>query len=401
MSPDEPQDPALEPRPAVPRAAPLEHELAPPPVRRWRGPVGWVLNDAGLKALALILAVMMWQLVRGQVEMTDTVENVTVEVRDLPIDLRIVGGNQRLVSLTLSGPAGDVRRVKAELVRTQSPIVFRLEDVTGAHGETGSVTNPKKFAYPVEGAAEVVSQINPPLRFEWYRVRDVEVRVGDPELAPIPGRSDVELLSGSIRIEEPRTVRVTGPIEVVEPLAAPGAVLPLDPVDASRWVEQDLDPTTAFSWESGFDRWRGKDELKLDDLLTIEPARVKGTLRLRFVKTEPVENALVLLFPPGTGREDYAGWDWEISATGGAYDAARRTLRLGFSAEARVIEELKAKPGQWAFAATLPPPPKEGEKVPTNERVAVVFLWLRPEPAPAARLDGGPNVFITLKRKPG
>ena len=398
MTPDEVIDPPPEPRPAVPRAPAVEQELAPPPRRRWHGPVGLVLNDAGLKLLALVLAIMMWQLVRGRVETTDTVENVAVEVRDLPPYLRIMGGNRRLVSLTLAGPAGEVRRVKADLVGTTSPLVYRLEDVDAGdnQGTTGSITNPLKFAYPVEGASELVTQINPPLRFEWYRVKEVEVGVRDPELAPIQGRSDVEIQPRSIAFEGSNRVRVTGPVEIVEPLEAEGAMLTPDPVDVSGFLK-DPDSTTQYPWSSSFDRWRGKDELKLDDLTTIEPAKVSGRLRLQFVKTEPFENVLVTLPAFGATDADYADWDVEITGGAGAYNPLTRTLRLSFSADERLAKELRTKLASWAFGARLPAPPKEGEKVPTGERLPVFLLWPNPEPAPPVRLDG--IVYVTFKKK--
>jgi hypothetical protein len=401
MSPDEVIDPPPEPRPAVPRAPTVETELAPPPRRRWHGPVGVLLNDAGLKLLALVLAVMMWQLVRGRVETTDTVEGVVVEVRDLPPDLRLLGGNQRKVSLTLSGAAGDVRRVKADFNSTTSPIVLRLEDVDPdlAEGNTGSITNPLKFAYPVEGASDLVTQINPALRFQWFRVKDVEVTVGEPTLAPIPGRSDVELVPASVQFEGARRVRVTGPIEAVASLAAEGAVLDPDPVDASQWVEKGGgDSISPWPWESGFNRWRGAEELKGEDLLTIEPPLVKGRMRLRFVKTEPVENFLEVLNAPGTTAEDYAPWEIVITAGAGAYNADARTLRAGFLAEERVIRDLRDRKTSWSFGVRLPPPPRDGEKVPENERLQVFFLWLSGTATPAARLDD-PNVLVTFKKK--
>lgn len=349
--------------------------------------------------LALVLAVMMWQLVRGQIETTESVSGVVVEVRDLPADVRLVGGNRRVVSLTLRGPTSDVRRVKAEFVRTPSPAVFRLEAAEGDRGETGSVVSPTKLSYAVEGAAEVVTAFHPPLRFEWFRVIEAEVRVADPRLLPVPGRDDVELLPGSVKMEEGRTVRVRGPIAVVQGLMSQGATIEPDPVDMSPVIRQDLDPSIAFPWVSGFEQWRGQDEMKSPDLLTIQPEKAKGTLRLAFQRSEPLENTLLVLFPPGTRRADYDGWDWEITATGGAYDALGRKLRVGFSAETKVVADLRAKPSQWAFGAMLPAPPKAGETPPANERVPVSFLWLLQDPAPAVRMEGSPSVLVTLKPK--
>src|SRR5262245_48346073 len=87
------------------------------PFPRKKGPLGWLVNDLGLKILALLLSFMLWHVVRGRIDSTDA---ATVEVALIPPgpDIRVRGGVHRgTVKLTLQGTRAEVDRVKSEFAK--------------------------------------------------------------------------------------------------------------------------------------------------------------------------------------------------------------------------------------------------------------------------------------------
>lgn len=378
--------------------------LAPPPLKgssdpppRWSGPLGWILNDLPLKVLALLLAIMMWTLVRGKIDTSLEEKDVAVELVDVPDTIRIERVKEKKVNLMLFGTTADVERVHSDLVRTGRRITLRLSEFIGDSGTTQPIADPRKFAYPFEGGSEVVQRIMSPVQFTWHRVQEVVVDVTFAPSDLLTGRPEIQLLPRSVKLDPPK-VRVKGPVSVIRQLAESG-VLPLDPIDATRWLAEDPDFTVPMPFESSFSEWRGNEALKDPDLLTIDPPAVHGTLRMKQIQSEAIENSLRVLLPPGVDRAAFADWDWEIAGTGGEYDRTRRTIKLGIKGDQTLVEELKAKPGDWCFVIQLPPPPADGDPPPTDVKTPVLFQWLTPSAPSMVRLESGPTVFVSLKKK--
>ena len=125
---------------------------------------------------------------------------------------------------------------------------------------------------------------------------------------------------------------------------------------------------------------------------------MRGKLRLQITSSEVLENALQVLYPPGTDADSYKGLTWEISGTGAEYDRTTGHVRLGVRGPRRAVDDMKAKPSDWCFALELPPPPADAEPPKANQS-APIFLWWKQDAPAGVRLDVRPTVFVSLKRR--
>ena len=371
-------------------------EGAPPPGPDGRSParrlVAWVTGNLGLKALALILALMMWQLVREKIEKEETIPSVTVRVVDLPAGIRIQGAGAFQVTLTLKGTTAEVARARVNYERDRPEITVKLPPLDERLTEgVAHVTDRESFGFPFLGS-EVVQPLKTPLDVAWYRVRTVTVPVTPRFRMPFD-RPELQL-PASRPTAEPPTVAVTGPERVVGDLKE----LPTDEIDVAEWLKDKPDfATTPLTWAKGFDGWRMRDDLRDRSLVTIEPEQVKGKVKLRLMAAREISLPLLTTSPPGLDLSAYA--DWEVVIEGSNdYDAATRSLRVSLSGDTQAIEELLLKPEGWGVLVVLPPPPRAGAEPPTSLKVTVDLLARRDSQA-LLRLQGAPSVFVSLKPK--
>lgn len=386
------ENPAGSP-PRTPAASPAHAPAPPGTVRHWFESL--VLHDWALKALALLLAVLAWYLVREDLRTKVTV-SVSVEVSEVPEDVVLVGPVERRVDVTLSGTRAEVDRARANLeakgeIKARMPIPPGDKD----SGNAPDLYLAKDFTFPFD-RTDLVTDVSPPVSITWYRVSQVAVALEPPTVAAPPGGS-VEAVPGSLTLETSR-VRVRGPKKVVESLTS----LTPDPVDASAWLATNPDLSTLFSWTSGFDGWRGDDPLKGRRVLSIDPEPVRGKVKFRPVAVvKEIEHALQVLLPPGA-PEAMAGFDVVLDG-GPEYDAARRKIRLPLRGDQRALADLEASPAAWTFVVSLPAAPGPGETV-ENVPVPVRLLVSGGNGARAVgsgvSLDGSPTIRVTLRKKP-
>ncbi len=375
-------------------------EILPPPGTAapgggspWRRVLAWVGGNLGLKVLALILALMMWQLVREKIEKEETIPSVTVRVADLPQGVRIPGSGAFQVTLVLKGTQAEVARARVNYEKDRPEITVKLPPLDPRLTEgVAHITDRESFGFPFLGS-EVVQPLKTPLDIPWYRVRTVTVPV-TPRFRLPYDRPELQLPQ-SPPPTEPATVAVTGPERVVADLKE----LPTDEIDVAEWLKGKPEiATTPLTWTKGFDGWRRRDELRDRSLVTLEPEMVKGKAKLRLLAARELSLPLLITSPPGLDLSAYA--DWEVVIEGSNdYDPATRSLRVSLNGDSQAIEELALKPEGWGLLVVLPPPPRTGAEPPTSLKVPVDLLARRDSQA-VLRLQGAPSVFVSLKPKP-
>jgi hypothetical protein len=385
---------------ALPRAAepPTESLRRPvPPGTAWKRALAAVfVSDLPLKGLALLLAIIAWQLVREQVTTPITVTGISVEVTDVPPDVAVIDPVGRQVRIALLGTRAEVERARA-LLEAEPRIKVSLPDLPKGvdAGTTAPIKHPSDFAYPFE-RADLVNGVDA-VTIEWVRLAERTVSVVAPEVALKPG-TPLEPAPGWPTLDTTR-VKIRGPKSVVEGLTS---VQP-DPIDASAWLALNPDLASLYSWTSGFETWRGTSPLREERVLTIDPETVKGRLKLRPVAApRAVEHALRLVLPAGA-PDALAPWDVVVEG-GPEYDRSTRRIRLTLKGEKKALDELEANPNDWSYVAEVPPPSDVGDPV-ENVRVPVrLLVGTMPATGKALGagvvLDGNPVVLVSLRRKP-
>jgi hypothetical protein len=384
------------PRAAEAPATPVDRAAPRSPAWK-RALVAVFVSDLPLKGLALLLAVLAWQLVREQVTTTIVVTGIAVEVTDVPPDVAVIDPTGRQVKVSLHGTRAEVERARG-LLEDEPRIKVTLPALPEGvdSGTTAPIKHPSDFAYPFE-RADLVNGVDPVVVIEWVRLAERTVPVVAPEVALKPG-TPLEPAPGWPTLDTTR-VKVRGPKSVVEGLTS---VQP-DAVDASAWLALNPDLASLYSWTSGFETWRGTSPLRDERVLAIEPATVKGRLKLRPVAApRPVEHVLRLVLPPGP-PDALAPWDVVVEG-GPEYDRSTRRIRLTLKGEKKALDELEANPGDWSYVVEVPEPSDAGEPV-ENVRVPVrLLLGTLPSTGKALGagvvLDGNPSVLVSLRRRP-
>jgi hypothetical protein len=354
------------------------------------------VHDLPLKGLALVLAVLAWQLVREQVITPIVVSDISVEVTEIPPDVAVIEATGRRVRISLRGTRAEVERARA-LLESEPRIKVSLPELPKGvdSGTTAPIKHPSDFVYPFE-RADLVTGVDDPVVIEWVRLAERTVPVLAPEVSLKPG-TPLEPAPGWPTLDTTK-VKVRGPKSVVEGLSS---VQP-DPIDPSAWLAQNPDLASLYSWTSGFETWRGTSPLRTERVLTIDPATVKGRLKLRPVAApRAVEHALRLVLPPGAA-DALAAWDVVVEG-GPEYDRSTRRIRLTLKGEKKALDEIEASPDDWSYVVEVPPPSDSGDPV---EKVSVPVRLLLGTHAATGKalgagvvLDGTPMVQITLRRK--
>jgi hypothetical protein len=361
---------------------------------RVSGPLGWLVNDVGLKVLALLLAFMLWHLVRGRIESTETAKFRVMLVPPEP-HIRVVGGcDQGAFEVTLHGTRAEVDRVKSEFASLNVPVECPFSVDRSDGGRIGPITDPHRLDFPIDGAAAVISQM-PAIEAHWVRVETRMIPFNRPEVVAA-GRSDIVTDEPKFPDLAERVVEVEAPTSMFRGDAALDSLQP-DPIDLRAWLADNVgvDFTTPVPFELSFDRWRAAAPGRGLDVVTIKPAQIKGKVRVYQRPAATLESGVRVLLA-GSDIDRYSRIDVEIKSS--EYDTASKRLKLDVRGDPKTVEALRAQPNDWSFAIALPPP-GPGDSPVLNVK-APVFLWFRPDVAPPSiKLFGEPFVFVTLRKR--
>lgn len=355
-----------------------------------------LVSDLPIKALAILVAVLLWSSVRGRI-LVETTVRVPVEfVAPERAPVRIAGGPRRgQVELTLQGTRAEVERAKNELNATAEPARFRFTVPEGAlTGRIGPVVAPSQLQFPVDGVASLVTKLGAELEGTWYRVVEKTLRVVPPrvDVAPdVPAWVEVE--AAEIHAAD-REIVVIGPEAHLLGPASPTEIR-ADPVDISNYLRSDPDQQTPYGFTVGFVQWRSANPLRSGDLLEIRPETVRGKVPLRPRAAREIEGRLATVRLP-----EHDGWEVTIRPSK-MYDPVTGLARVELRGDPKALEMLKdpARRADWAYAIPLPPPPSAGDEDPERSFEAEAFLWFKPGLSPAVRLAKSVSFFVSLKKR--
>jgi YbbR domain-containing protein len=162
----------------------------------------WPFQHLGLKALALVLALLLWLVVSGE-EVVERGLRVPLELQQFPAGLELRGEWPTFVDVRLRGPSTSLGRMAA------GDIVAVLDLKSAKVGPRLFQLTPDQVRTPF--GVEVV-QVNPSsvaLTFEKSKARWVPIR------PPIDGEPAPGFVVGKIDVN-PATVEVVGPETVVD-----------------------------------------------------------------------------------------------------------------------------------------------------------------------------------------
>ena len=198
---------------------------------------GWTLrlvfHNFGWKLLALAIAVVMWDLVASEPELSEFA-TVRLEYRDLPDDLEISSEPVGSVSLELRGPSGELRGAGDGI---RPAVVLEMSDVQPGERTFTIGEGNVKLARGVHLVRSIPSQVR--FLFERRMVRFVPVVVRTARQA----ESGYMVASQSVA---PDRLEIAGPSSHVARIAA--AVT--DPVDLSSVVGRSEFRVNAFVEDS-------------------------------------------------------------------------------------------------------------------------------------------------------
>lgn len=357
---------ASTPPPTPPPAAPARE------VPRPRGRPWW-LREAGALALSLLLAVLLWSLMRDRITVDDTTSFTVVPIH--PPGARAFVFTYE-VTLPLRGPRSEVEAAKQQVNELRGAVPLRV-------GELG------------DGDVR-------PLRngVDTYALPFPERLLPDPLRPPLPSGEVVRLETrNGVRVLAPRLdnlpegllaeVELSRPLlSVVAPVGALDGELQPDPVDVARLLAAQGGSLTApLRVRLTFDGWRGtldgsalaaitrrrREAVLLDDLEAVVRLRLREQrLVTNTVETWVKRGARVIDLNPGdatgfTGRLEEGS---EGAPVEGTYAGMVRGT-------AEALESLERHPDRWRWVLSvrdedLPGPDEDGATV-TGRLQLVVF----------------------------
>jgi hypothetical protein len=344
-----------------------------------------VTSDLPLKALALVLAVMAWLVVREKIVADETVQDVPVRIVVPDTHVVVAPHEVPLVKLRLRGTWNRVARATRALNEGQE-VVLRLADLAQRSEKFGTriVSAPADFTFPFDNP-EIVQSVSG-ITVYWNQLEHRQIPVGKPSVRL---GSHADRVAYTVSLDD-TAVRLVGPASLFTPEIP--SITP-DTVDASTWLDGDPELDTAMSWDQGFQEWRSRDpRLRSPRVLRIEPAVVRGKVRFRATGGVVLEDRLEILFEdPSWGQTHHYAFERSPEL-----DPDTKIARLSVLGETKVLERLQKNPDEWGFYVKAPPPPAAG--TPNGDhREVPVFLHLPPDVE--ARLEKSPTVFLTIKPK--
>ena len=345
-----------------------------------------VTADLPLKALALVLAVMAWLVVREKIVADETVQDVPVRIMVPDTHVVVAPHEVPLVKLRLRGTWNRVARATRALNEGR-PVVLRLADLAQRTEKFGTriVSAPGDFTYPFDNP-EIVQSVSG-VTVVWNAIEARHISLGKPTVT-LGHHGD--RVTATVSVDD-TAVRLVGPYTLFGPEIGP--ITP-DPVDAVAWLDGNPDLNTALQWKQGFEDWRLKGDTRLRSarVLRIEPAEVTGKVRFRETGGVVLEAKVEIMFGDDSWGQTHQ-YAFERSPE---LDPDTRIARFSVLGDTKVLEQLKKNPGEWSFYVRAPAPPAAG--TPNGDhREVPVFLHLPPDVE--ARLAKSATVFLTIKPK--
>lgn len=348
----------------------------PPPLPR-RGTGRWIVSEWGLAVLALILAILVWAIVWGNISKSDSFTRV--KLRPLTSARYAAYPEQTEITLLVRGPRRELEEAQARLgsPATVDVPIADLEPDEDSRFLWLSEVDQLAVPFP----ARLLTGLDPiEVPIEVCRLKESTVQFSKPVVRGVPlgiGYS-VEL--------EPADYVITAPANKVE------TGIPPDHIDVADLfqgrVEGYLPPDTKR--RLAFDNWRN-DAKQRRYRTEVELPEVTATVRFFAVEKRTLSNPVVFWGPYGP----LEGYD--VSVAGGLVQTG--FYEGAFEGATADLDRLEDARNSWWFVVRIP-----GDKLPTDE--ASVDDNIRVEYLHTEALDGlrvrftGPTFTVTIKKAP-
>jgi YbbR domain-containing protein len=248
-----------------------------------------VKENSGIKALALVLALILWAYVRvtvggvTQKVMSQLVLQVPLETRGAGSSLIPYEKSADTITITLRGEAAVVSELREGLVRAYVDVA---DMVSGSHWPEVQVLVPQGVQILTTEPKSVNVKLSPPM------FKEVSVQVestGEP-------KAGFKALKPSY---EPRTVRLQGPEALLSQVDRVTCLVPVDGLDESFSLSiHNLTPVNA----------NGNAVMGIDSSIRMAPRKISATMPIE--ATESIHSLPVIL--NNITVEEKAGYAYDI-----------------------------------------------------------------------------------------
>lgn len=346
----------------------------PPPAPK-RGTGRWLASEWGLAVLALVLAVLVWAIVWGNISQEDRFEKV--KLRPLTSARYVAYPEQDEITLVVKGPRRELEEAQARL---GSPAVvdMPIDDLSPEEDSTQIwLAEVDQLAVPFP--ARLLTGLDPvEIPVEVYRLKETVVRFMRPVVDGVPRGIDYSVVLA------PETAKITAPSYKVESDIQPDHI---DVVDLFRdRGEGYLPPETTR--DLSFDNWRSDPKQGRYRTEIALPA-VKATVRFFATEKRSLSNPIVFWGPYGP-LEGY-----EITVAGGLVQTGY--YEGTFEGATADLDRLERDRSSWWFVVRIP-----GDKLPTDDTSSddnIQVEYVHTEAFDGLRVKfTGPVFTVTIKK---
>ncbi len=357
----------------------LPHRAPPPPQRRGTG--RWIASEWGLAVLALILAVLVWAIVWGNISVEDRFEGV--KVRPLTSARYVAYPEKDTIALLVKGPRRDLEEAQARL-GSPATIDLPIADLEPDEESTTLwLAGVDQLAVPFP--TRLLTGLDPvEIPIEVCRLKETIVRFAKPVVDHVPLGVDYEI------VLEPDSDRILAPANKVDPEIQPNHLDVGDLFDGRE--EGHLPPDTKR--KLAFDNWRNDPKQRR---YRTEVELPEVTAKVHFFATEKrkVRNPIVFWGPDGP-LEGY-----EVSVSGGEAEIEQGYYEGWFEGASEDLDTLeKTERTSWWYVVRIP-----RDKLPaddsTEEDANIEVEYLHTEALDGLRVRfTGKTFTVTIKKGP-
>jgi len=353
----------------------LPQRAPPPPPRRGTG--RWIASEWGLAVIALILAVLVWAIVWGNISKEDSFQSV--KLRPLTSARYVAYPEQEEITLRVEGPRRDLEEARARL--GSPPVVDMPIDDLEPDQDADRVWLSKVGQLAVPFPTRLLKGLDPAeLPVEVLRLKETVVRFTPPVVGGVPRGVDYVI------VLEPDSDVIIAPAHKVESDIQP------DHMDMSDLFQDQEDgylpPETTR--DLAFDNWRN-DPRQRRYRTEVELPPVTATVRFFATEKRELSNPIVFWGPYGP-LEGY-----EVTVSGGLVQTGY--YEGSFEGASEDLDRLEEEKASWWYVVRIP-----GDKLPTddaetNDNIQVEYVHTE-------ALDGlrvkftGPVFTVTIKKTP-
>jgi hypothetical protein len=361
-------DVARPPQSAPARSAPAAQRLS-----------RWASSEWGLRVLALVLAVLVWAVVRRAITITMD-EPLRVQVRPvLQSPDRFLAFPLSTVELRLRGPRAEIEDALTEIGSPPS-IFVRVEDLQpGETSRRDIIRDRSLFDFPFR--RRLVESVGEPL-IEIYRVEDRQLRVLTPKVRGLPEGFDVAV------VLDQEYLAVRGPGDRI------GTEILPDAIDVSAIFKDEREGIVPLphTFDVTFSDWR----------LDPDSGRYRGGVELPEVRAEVTFHAVGQVFVRNRIVIE-ADDRFEVTFSSSAppqLNVEQSQYDGRFFGRKKDLDLLEATKDLWWFRVRVTPDMLPNEENPAPERrVPIEFVQVQTGESPRVLFTPPEGTVIVLIRE--